>query len=212
MEGMKRYQWRNAQQAYSMQIQQAQQHAQMMLMSPARPQFALRSPGPTNLVNQIQYMSLGQSPGNAGMPIHSLNPYTATGQYAGAQQYVPSFLERDQSQRSYNNASPALRDLRDFGSIANGLHYEADPISPMSMPSPTPGWGARFSRAGRQRATSLLAPVQCFSGADNVSFSPVKSRNEGALRRLSLLDGTSAAIQLERRAAEARSKAVVADD
>lgn len=204
MEGLKRYQWRNAQQEYAIQILQAQQHAQMVLMSPARPQFALRSPSPMDLVSQMQYMSLGHSPAAATTQSSPQNPYLALGQINGPSQYMPSYSAYGQSQHLYSDPSAALSDLQACGLADIDLHVD-DPVSPMSIPSPTQDWNARFSRRGHRRAASLLVPAQRFSASRSDSFSP---RNDGAMRRLSLLDGTNAAMQLERKAAEVRSEAL----
>jgi hypothetical protein len=54
MEGMKRYQWRNAQQQYSLQSH----YGSMVVMSPDAPGFALQSPLTAGIAAQMQYMRM----------------------------------------------------------------------------------------------------------------------------------------------------------
>jgi hypothetical protein len=203
IEGMKRYQWRNAHQEYAMQIQQAQHHAQMVLMSPARPQFALRSPGFMDPSSQMQYLSLGQSPGNQLL-------YSSPSAASYLPVPYPGYAPMGQL---YSSASPVLRNLEAVGELEQQYQDELDELlSPLSGPSPTSSsyssrrsYSPRTPRGEWQRARSLLVSSHS-STSGGYSFSPVKPRNEGTLRRLSLLDGTSAAVQLERKAAEARAR------
>jgi hypothetical protein len=199
MEGMKRYQWRNAQHEYTMQIQQAQHHARMVPMSPARPQFALRSPGFMDLTSQMQYMSFGQPQADALL----FSSRRIASQVAVP---YPGYTFPDQL---YANASPVLRDLSAFSGLYEDNQCSFDePMSPMTIsPIISPSvrkWGSLPADGRRQRAVSLLAPAQSASGS---AKSPTKLRNDGAMRSLSLLDGTSAAMKMERMAAEPRSKA-----
>lgn len=213
MEGVKRYQWRNAQQEYAMQIEQAQHHAHLVLMSPARPQFALRSPGPGNLASQMQLMSLNQSADTSVLQRSSLNPYSMAfnPSWSASPPGVP-LPEYSQVQHVYANWSPgtcsgerccsAVEDSQS-GIVSSPSSMLTD--SPVKSSSPQ-DWSRRPSSRRRRRAVSLLVPDGIYPTSSGSPLSPTTPRNDGALRRLSLLDDTSAAMQLERKAAEARSR------
>lgn len=210
MEGLKRYQSRSVQQDYAMQLQQAQQHAQLVLMSPARPNFALRSPGTMDLASQMQFMSLGQ-PMNASLAQQPLDPYSAAhGQSMPMFQIGSPFGDYSQAHHWYTEASPVLRNLEAYGGVTEADIEFDRPISPLTVISPTTSHSIQDRShgsvsGGRQRATSLLTPANP-DGTSEPNPLPSKPINDGAVRRLSLLDGTSAAMQLERKAAEAGAR------
>lgn len=212
MEGMKRYQSGNIQQQYAMQIQQAQQHARMVLMSPSRPNFALRSPATVDLASQMQFMSLGQ-PMEAPLPQHTpLDPYTPVfNQPMSMYQLSDPFMGHAQAHHLYTDASPVLRTSEAYGGLTEAEDDLDRPVSPMSVVSPmsprsAQDWSGDSAPAGRQRAISMLMPANPHSASASLPLASNKPINDGAVRRLSLLDGTSAAMQLERKAAEARAK------
>lgn len=211
MEGLKRYQSMNTQHGYAMQLQQAQQHAQMVLMSPARPNFALRSPGTVDLASQMQFMSLGQ-PMNASLAQQPLDPYSAAlGQPMPMLQMASPFADYSQHHQLYTEASPVLRNLEAYGGLTEADADDDRPISPLTVISPTTPRSTQDCShspvsGGRLRATSLLMSANEGGTAVSGPLSSKKPINDGAVRRLSLLNGTSAAMQLERKAAEARAK------
>jgi hypothetical protein len=209
MEGIKRYQWRQAQHDYQMQIQQAQQHAQMVLLSPARPGFALRSPAAMDLATQMHYMSLNQPTTSSQPPALTQSPYFT----AFHQQVNPGSCQSI-AEQMYISATPVLTQLygwEGFNDAQNGPLEHMSPVSPMSavsMPMMSPIVTEDVARpmvtkSNRPRAASMLT-----SSTYNPSLTSIrksgKSSNSNALRRLSLLDG-GAAIRLEKEADKAAS-------
>ncbi|ETN42144.1 uncharacterized protein HMPREF1541_04085 [Cyphellophora europaea CBS 101466] len=205
MEGMKRYQWLTAQHEYAMQIHQAQQHAHRVLMSPARPDFALRSPGTMDLATQMQFMSLGQPVGQQYANRGPLGSYsTVVNQPLLSAQLAVPFPDFIHHGQLYINIPPVLGDLQACEQPTEPCLDYVD--SPMTASSAPRTWGALPDVAGCQRSASMLLAT----GSTRLSFStpvsPVKAIETCAIRRLSLLDGTSAAMKLERKAAEAESR------
>jgi hypothetical protein len=209
MEGMKRYQWRQAQHDYQMQIQQAQQHAQMVLLSPARPGFALRSPAAMDLATQMHYMSLDQPTTSSQPQAMTQSPY-----FTGLSQHGDPSSFQGTGEQMYISAIPVLTQLNGwegFNDVRAGPLEHMSPVSPMStvsMPTMSPIATEDVTEPmviknnnNRPRSVSMLT-----SSTYNPSLASIqesrKSSNSNAMRRLSLLDG-GAAIKLEKEANKA---------
>lgn len=201
MEGVKRYHWINEQQNYAIQLAQAQQHAHMVLMSPARPAFALRSPANIDLAAQMQYMSLAPQPEPVFGNRASLDPHMGTLNqvmpYVAPTSVVGNMYQPDTS-AEWNGmiAWPAFNEVSGPATIpSSAVTASYSCVSPT-----THDWlGVKTSILGRQRASSMLDTVPEHQPSQQ-RYAP-----NSALRRLSLLDG-SAALKLEREAAEERAK------
>jgi hypothetical protein len=210
MEGVKRYNWQNAQARYAIQLQQAQQHAQnVLMMSPSRPAFALRSPANVDLAAEMQYLTLAPSGGPVFGNRASLDPYIGS--------FSQPFGPMNLAYSTYGEAIPTPmqmqltyppQDLSTWSSYEDTLvntTSDSSPVSAVSMtfPSIPPvvhDWEmAKHTELGRQRASSMLETVhECPPMANT------------AVRRLSLLDG-GAALKLERQAADGRSRIMFFD-
>ncbi|KPI38616.1 uncharacterized protein AB675_4149 [Cyphellophora attinorum] len=212
MEGVKRYNWQNAQARYAIQLQQAQQHAQnVLMMSPSRPAFALRSPANVDLAAEMQYLTLAPSSGPVFGNRASLDPYIGSFNQPFAPidlaypAYGEPFPAQIQMPLTYPSLSQELSAWSGYEDTLVNTTSDSSPVSAVSMtlPSISPliqDWGlAKHSELGRQRASSMLETVH--------ECPPIVNT---AVRRLSLLDG-SAALKLEREAADERSKVMFFD-
>ena len=209
LEGMKRYQWRNAQQDYAVQLQLAQQHAQMVLMSPSRPAFALRSPANVDLSSQMQYMSIAPS---AGGPLFgnraTLKPYLGGLNQSFSTINASNVCPETSSAQMYAVSPYLAGDVSSWSGLSDvpdsSLNIST-PTSATSLPGMSPTWQdwhtAKPDAVGRPRASSLLGTVH--EHPSRQTWANIASNN--ALRRLSLLDG-SAALKLERQATEERDR------
>lgn len=214
LEGMKRYQWRSAQHEYTMQIQQAQQHAQLVLMSPSRPNFALRSPANVDIAAQMQYMSLNP-PTVPSYDLSMFSPYANNfTQPSVMSSFNVPYTEYANGQ-TYADTSHMQRSLENWAGFVESpvsAMKNSSPVSAMSpletSPTAQDQAPARKQSRSHRRAAGMLATVHEHRYSSTGDKSDHRPAMNGALRRLSLLDG-SAALKVEREAAEARAQMVL---
>lgn len=195
MEGAKRYQWRSAHQQYGHQSR----YGQVMVMSPAVPDFALQSPLPAALTTQMQYMALttprhhlppwtynaysfGASP---QLPQTSvLHPATTRYQFSPTSQIGQSTLEQNQLDTRLHSPVSSISsvDLIPFSSNSDGNEHEI--ISPLSKIQQRPwSW---------PKVDSVHPHIEGKSGAED------KPAEAVVAQRLSIMDAASSGMGSDR--------------